>query len=64
MIGRITYWLKNQIHQKRDTGVFVQLVNSMTDVGKKVDVLIRGAIEWQKREKRKKLNPKMVYLKQ
>ena len=43
---------------------FVQLVNSMTDVGKKVNVLIRGAIEWQKREKRKKLNPKMVYLKQ
>ena len=62
MIGRITYWLKNQ--KRRDTGVFVQLVNSMTDVGKKVNVLIRGAIEWQKREKRKKLNPKMVYLKQ
>lgn len=64
MIGRITYWLKNQIHQKKGYRCFVQLVNSMTDVGKKVNVLIRGAIEWQKRGKRKKLNPKMVYLKQ
>lgn len=42
MIGRITYWLKIRFIKRRDTGVFVQLVNSMTDVGKKVNVLIRG----------------------